>query len=194
MASLFIALGTALTSALSTAGGAAAAGSTAAAGASSLGSIMSTAAMGSTILGTGLSIVGQMNAAGAAKDQAAWQAKALERRANESRAIGQKQMFEKRRQTNMALSRLNALAAAGGGDTTDPTIENLGSGIAERGEYAALSEFYSGENRARGYQDQAAAAIYKGKAAAQASNMKAFGTLFDGIGTFAKQYKSFGYG
>lgn len=181
MASLFAAIGTA----------AASAGSAISGAVGSAGSLMSAASLASTVIGTGLSVAGAVSQADAAKKQAAWQAAQLEKQGNEARAVGQKRMFERRRQTGLVQSRLNAVAAAGGGDTTDPTIENLGSGIAERGEYAALTEFYNGENRARGYEDAAAASIYKGKVASQAGYMKAAGSIFDGIGTFGKQYKTY---
>lgn len=145
--------------------------------------------LAASAVGTGISAIGTMMAGDAAKDAAQYEAQMAERQSNEARAIGQKKMLEKRKKTELAQSRLRATAAKSTGDTTDFGVMNLAQDIEERGEYAALTDFYSGENRARGFEDKANAARYKGKVAQQGSYLKTAGTLFDGIGSFAGQYK-----
>lgn len=148
-------------------------------------------AMAATVAGTALSTVGALTQGEAAQDAANFEARQLERRANESRAAGQKQMFEQQKRTELMQSKLRSSAAASGGDTTDATVLRLGGDIAERGEYLALSEMAAGENRAIGFEDQAAASRYKGKVAKTGSYFKAAGTALDGIGSFATQYNKF---
>lgn len=157
---------------------------------------METVALVATAVGTIVKVVGgiaQGNAAAeAAQQQAAYQAKIAEMKGKEEFAAGQRRMLDVRRQKEMALSTLQARAAAGGGDTTDPTVVNLGAGIEGQGEYKALTEFYKGENAQRGYQDAAAGAIWQGDVTAANAQSSALwgaaGSLLSGIGSFGSQY------
>jgi len=157
---------------------------------------MAELALAATVIGTVVKVVGgivQGNAAAdAAHAQAQYQAQIAEAKGKEEFAAGQRRMLDVRRQKEMALSTLQARAAAGGGDTTDPTVVNLGAGIEGQGEYKALTEFYKGENAQRGYQDAAAGAIWQGNVtAAQARSSAAWGaagSLLSGIGSFGSQY------
>lgn len=146
-------------------------------------------AMAATVASTVVSGVGTILSGSMQKDAAEYEARQREKQANEARAVGQKRMFEQRRQTDLAQSRLRAVAASTTGDTTDPTVMNLAQGIEGRGEYNALTEFAMGENRARGFEDMASAARYKGKSAQVGSYFKTAGTIFDGLSSFGQQYK-----
>lgn len=135
---------------------------------------------------------------------AEFQAKQLDQAAVESRAVGVAQATEKRRIGALALSSLTARAAADGGSATDSTVLKLAGDIAGRGEYEALGDLYTGENKARGLQDEAAATRYTGAARAYGSQLSARatrigsafdagGTILKGVGTFGRDYtKAYG--
>jgi hypothetical protein len=118
---------------------------------------------------------------------AEFEAQQLQMAAAESRATAQRQMFERQRLTKLALGALQTRAAAGGGKATDENVLDLTSEIAGRGEYQALADLYTGENRARGLEDSAAAKRYEGKArvygAERAANAARIKSLFDAGGT-----------
>lgn len=142
------------------------------------------ASAASTVVG----YIGTQKQAEAAEQEAAFRAKQLEQKANEDRAAGQRLMFDKRRQTELAQSSLMARAASSGGDTTDAGILNLSSDIAEEGEFQALTEFSKGENAARGYNDAASATRATGKSRAEGYRLKGIGTLLEGATSFADKY------
>jgi len=142
-------------------------------------------------LGTAVSAAGTLAAGEAAQQSANYKAQQQEMAAKEAQAAGQRQAFERQRQTALTQSTLQARAAAqGSGDTTDDTVVKLGSEIAGRGEYQALMDLYSGENRSRGLMDQAKASRYDGEAAKIGSQYSAAGTLLNGVGTGFSRYAS----
>jgi hypothetical protein len=142
-------------------------------------------------LGTAVSTAGTLAAGQAASDQADWQARQLERKAMEERAAGQRSAFQERKQAERVQSRLQAVSAASGGGTTDPTIVGLAEDIAGTGEEQALLQFALGENRARGAEDQAAAARAKGQAAQSGAFMSAIGGVIGGAPSLYQKYSSF---
>jgi hypothetical protein len=93
--------------------------------------------------------------------------------AQESRAASQRTALEKDRQATLLQSTLQANAAASGGGAADPTVVGLGQDIAGRGEYQSLMDMYTGENRARGIEDQAIGSRMTGDAAARGRQGKA---------------------
>ena len=175
----------------STIGGAA----TAAAGAATAGSLASTALTASTVLGlagSGISALSAMQQGKQAQAEAGFLAEQQRQKGNDERAIGQQKMFKERRQGDLAQSRLRAVGAAGGGDTTDTGIVNLGGDIAEEAEFQGLNEFWRGENAARGYYDMAKATTARGASMAAAAPIKAISTILEGgssmFGKYAKAY------
>jgi hypothetical protein len=154
-----------------------------------------------TAISAGSTLLGGFFGASAAEDQARLQqagaefeAKQLEQAAGESRAASQRQMFERQRLTKLALSNLRARAGAGGDAATSGDVLRLTEDIAGRGEYQALSELYTGENRARGLELNAAAKRYEGKAKVYGADRAGFatragsvlssgGTLLTGLGS-----------
>lgn len=143
----------------------------------------------STVVG----FMGAQQAAAAAEADANFRAKQMEQRANEERAVGQRNMFEQRRKADLAQSTLRARAAAATGDTTDTGVLNLDAGIEREGEYRALTEFYKGENSGRGYEDAAAGTRASGKARADGYRIRGIGTLLEGATSFADKYsKAYG--
>lgn len=155
------------------------------------------------LLGTAVSAMGTI-AAGQAQAKAAqaqaqmslFKAKEDEQQASESRASAQRQAMEHRRAGMLAESELQARAAASGGGATDPTVLALGEGIAGRAEYGAGMEEFKGENRARGFEDQAeldrmsaSASMAQASGARTGSILSAGGSLISGFGSAYSLYK-----
>lgn len=142
-----------------------------------------------SIAGTAVSAVGTI-AGGEAQAQAAeFRARQAEKQAQEERAAGQREMFKERRREELTQSRLQAVSAASGGGTTDPTVVGLASDIAQEGEQQALMQFALGENRARGREDQAAAARASGQAARVGSYFSAAGNLLSSGSSIYTKYR-----
>ena len=154
----------------------------------------------SAALTAGGTIIGGQ-AAGAAgesqKNAMDFKAAQEEQAAQESRAAAQRVAMDKRREATLLGSKLQARAAASGGGAADPGVLDLAGDIAQRGEYEALTDMYRGENRARGFLDQAVAsrltgeaALAEGKAKRNAAFLQAAGTIIGGTGSAYKQYKN----
>jgi hypothetical protein len=129
------------------------------------------------------------------KDASYFKAAEEDQAAQESRAAAQRSALDKDRQATLLQSTLQARAAASGGGATDPTVVGLGQDIAGRGEYQSLMDMYTGENRARGIEDQATgsrmtgdAQLAEGKAKQNASYLSAAGTLIGSAGSAYKTY------
>lgn len=162
------------------------------------------------IVGVGASTVlsanAQMQAANAAETAgqatqmaANYEAEQLEVQAGQERATAQRNMIEQRRRERIVQSNLQAAAAASGAGATDPTVARLSSDIAVEGQYRALSELFSGEERARGLEGQASARRYEGqvgyqagKARAASTRTGALATIASGVGQGATLYGKYG--
>lgn len=124
---------------------------------------------------------------------------ALQNRANEERAASQRQASEASWKKEQALSTLKANAAAQGGGATDDTVGMLGSEVADQGNYEKLMSLYTGESRARGYEDlqknnlfkavnQGAADMYSAQMAKHNAKLSAAGTLLGSASSLGTQY------
>jgi hypothetical protein len=105
-----------------------------------------------------------------------------EREAGTTRAAAQRAALDRRRDIKLTLSALQARAAASGG-ASDDSVARLAARMAERGEYEALGEMFSGENRARGIEDVAAGLRFSGAAARIGSELDALGAEYEGRST-----------
>lgn len=137
------------------------------------------------VAGTLMSMQGAQAAAKAQNEAKQFEAQQREQQAQESRAAAQRQALERKRQGDLAQSSLQARAAASGAGAADETVIGLGEEIAGRSEYQRLMDMYTGENRARGYEDAAKAARMEGDAALTAGKYRSTGTLLSGIGGLA---------
>lgn len=164
---------------------------------------------GSLVSGVGTLIGGSSKASAEeemgrlAQQGAEFQAKQFEGAADESRMASERVALDTQRKGRLALSSLVARAAAGGDATTSGDVLKLTGDIAGRGEYEALADLYTGENRARGLLDEAtakryegAAKEYAGKVAAQGdrtgSYFGAAGTILKGVGVLAGKSNPYG--
>ncbi len=92
--------------------------------------------------------------------------------AGQTVASSQLQAAEARRQAGLVESRILAVAAAGGGGASDPTIINLISKTSARGAYNSAVALYQGEDQARSMRMAAAAKNYEGAMAEEAGYLK----------------------
>lgn len=116
-----------------------------------------------TVGGTILSTVGQIQQARAQQNAAAAalaagqfqrrvsesQARALERRAGEERAVSQRELLEERRQGRFVRSRALALGAASGAGVSDPGFVGLLGDLDTETEIRAQNALFGGETAAR---------------------------------------------
>ena len=153
------------------------------------------AAMG--IIGGVIGLVGSIVSAAAMQRQAAaernaaeYNAQVNEQRAMMERAAAQRTSLEKKEKKDYALSALQARAAASGGGAgvNDPTVINLATEIEGKGEYAAMLDMYSGEQKGRYQEAEADIGRYIGEEKAKASEVKAFGTILGGVGFFVGKF------
>lgn len=162
------ALATAIGSAAAGTGTVAAAGTAAAAALPTIG----------TILSTGATVAGGIAANKAAKGEA----KALQKQGAEEEAMGSRAAEERRRQTELVLSRQIALAADSGAGTDNASIDKIYTDTAQQGSYLARADYEAGKRQSDGMMDRAAAAKLKGKNALYGSILDGAGTAFKGFG------------
>jgi len=142
-----------------------------------------------TVVSTAVTAAGTIAGGQAAKGSSYFKAAQEDQAAQESRAASQRQALEKDRNTTLALSKLQANAAASGGGASDPGVVDLAGDIAGRGEYQHLMDMYTGENRARGLEDTAKGERATGDAKETASYLSAAGTIIGGAGSAYKRFK-----
>ncbi len=128
------------------------------------------------IVGTVLSVGGQIMSAVQGSEAADAQAKAMQAKADAERRAGiqeqaqaQQRQIAQNRRTAYALSAARAGAAASGAGAEDPSVVTNEGNIGAQGQYNADSALYVGNVRAAGLQTQAGLDDF------QASQMKAAG-------------------
>lgn len=141
------------------------------------------------LVGTAASAAGTLAAGAARKSADDYQAAQLEQQAKEERAAAQREAERAKKEKDFVLSRQQAVAGASGLGALDETVQDLAGDVITQG---ALNEGmiqYGGEERAKGRRAQAASARLEGQAAQTDSYFGAVGTLMDGVGSFAKDWK-----
>jgi hypothetical protein len=129
------------------------------------------------VAGTALSAGGTIIGSQAEGRELNLQATQLDAQAGRERATSQRQAMEERRQARLASSRGLALAAASGGGTDDPSVVNALASIEGEGEYRAMSALYSGEESAKGMEDEADARRRGAKSTKAGGLIKAGSTI-----------------
>lgn len=139
----------------------------------------------STIAGTVLKARGASEEA--QSQAAALQAKAAADRvqANTEAGYYQRQALADRRKTDLALSRGQAIAAAQGGNATDPSTVSLQQSIAGQGEYNALSQLAAGQTRESALNYQSDIDLFNARRYRNAVAPAVIGTYASGLGTLA---------
>lgn len=134
-----------------------------------------------TIAGGMMQAQGQRQAAASQKANLDYQAKQLEMQGKEEQAAAQHEMFEKRREKDLALSALQARGAASGFETTDPTGMQIGEDIAKYGTLQEMMAMYGGKSRRAGLNAEAVGRRAEGAAAVQGAKSAAMGTILGGL-------------
>ncbi len=135
-------------------------------------------------IGAAVSAFGTL-ASGVAANRAAQQdALNAEAAGMEERAAGQREAEQKRREGQLVLSRQQALAAASGaGAGADaPTLVKIMTDTAQAAELNAQQSLFVGEQRQRGYNQQARARRAEGRASLLGGVLGGFGQAASGIG------------
>ena len=140
---------------------------------------------GLQIAGTLFSAAGQLSQGRAAQQAANLRARQLDREAIAAEAASQREAIEERRQARLLQSRARAVAAAGGGTTTDVGVTDILSRIEREGEFNALSALFAGSEKAAGFRAGAATERYQGKLARQQSRIQALNTFISGASKFS---------
>lgn len=133
---------------------------------------------GFSAYGTALQAAGNVVAGRAARIQGRQQnrekqfeAQQFEQEANQSVAAGQRNAYEEKRKANLIASRAVALAAAGGGNVSDPGIVKVIADIEGEGAYRSAVALYAGEDQARRDRMAASAKRYEGAVAEHGGNI-----------------------
>lgn len=134
-----------------------------------------------TIAGAAASAAGQRQAAASQKAALDYQAKQLEMQAKEEQAAAQHEMFQQRRQKDLALSALQARGAASGFETTDATGLQIGEDIAKYGTLQEMMAAYGGKSRRLGLEAEAVGRRAEGRSIVQGAKSAAMGTLIGGV-------------
>lgn len=113
----------------------------------------------------------------------------LESDAKQSVAVAQKQGFEQQRQARLLASRALAVAAAGGGSASDPTVANLIGDIKGEGAYRQAVAVYQGEAQSQKQLAEAANVRLGVQQAEKAYKTKQLATLFSGGSQAMAAYK-----
>jgi hypothetical protein len=145
-----------------------------------------------SIAGTVVSAIGTIAAGKAQARAAEYEAVQLDIKGKEERAVAQREAMEKKRETDLALSRHQAVTATSGLGTTDPTVTDQLGEIAEYGTYRQQLTRYGGDSRARDLDYQARATRMAGKNQMRGAMYSAAGTILGGASTmfnrFARAY------
>lgn len=145
--------------------------------------ILTTVAAVASIGGSVLSGIGQVQAGKAANVNAKFQAAQAEQQAGQEQATAQRVAIEERRKAAIVVSNVRAASAASGGGATDPTVLNIEGGIAQQGEYNAMSALFEGEERSKALKLQAASTRMEGKQAKKAGMIGGVSTIISGAST-----------
>ena len=146
---------------------------------------MSWVSIGIAAVGLAVQVSGQQKAKKAAKADAAFLAQQQAEAAVRSRAIGQRQASQERKQARLVSSAIQARAMGGG---LDPTVVDIEREVAGEGEYRALAALYEGEQGALGLESQANAGLRSSRARTRAMNWQTAGTVLDGAGRMYGRY------
>jgi len=140
--------------------------------------------MALTLAGGAVSAGGSLLAGASQAQSATAQATAtsqmLRQKAADEAAAAAVAARQKRRRADLAISRGRAVAAASGGNATDPTVLNVLGDIRKEGEYQAALKTWEGEQTAANLRAQAKNTYNIGQANASAAKTASY---FDAAGT-----------
>ena len=146
---------------------------------------MDTATM--MLVGQGIQAGARISGGVSALDASKFNAAAMERQATDEFAAGTRSAAERRRETELVLSRARAVGAASGAPGGPSLLDVVGD-IGARGEYQAQAEMYTAGQRARNLKDKAEAARFEGRNAFVGSILEGVSGLAIGAGRYDSLY------
>jgi hypothetical protein len=155
-----------------------------------LGIISTVASIGGTVLG-----VMAANQQGKYQEAVAKaQAKAANRQANEVTAQGQREAVVRAKQARLVQSRINAVASAGGGNASDPTILQLMGGVGGEGALQVANTISDAKTQGGSLNYQADIYKMQGAQAAAGRKWDVAGAILGGVSNLAGSWASkYGY-
>lgn len=154
-------------------------------------------AAGASAVGTGISAIGQIQAGRQQDAMAEYQAKEMERQAQDKMAVATRDAEQEAKKKDALLSRQVALAASSGGGVQNASVLGILEDTEATGQYNVDTAIYNGQQEAAGLRSQAGATRMEGKANKTGSYLGAAGTLISGIGSAANTFnpyrKKYGY-
>lgn len=141
-----------------------------------------------SLAGTAVSAIGTIAAGRDAQRQANYEAAQFDVRAKEERAQAQKESLDVARKRRLALSRLQAIAAASGFGASDPSVLDLLGETAKYGTFEEQMARYGGTSRAAGLRAEAEGRRMAGSARARQSYFNAAGTILGGVSSMFRKY------
>ena len=130
--------------------------------------------------GLGLGAYGRYRGGKSAKKAAKFEARQLEQRAGQVKAVSQRNAQEVSRQGDLQMSRALAVAAASGGGVSDPTVMDVMGDIAGDTDYRRMVALYEGETAADELLLRGQMRRTEGDLAMQAGQIGALGTVLSG--------------
>lgn len=130
----------------------------------------------------------QLAAGRAAETEARRRAAATRVQANAVQVESQVKARNARKRAELLASRAKAVAGASGAGVSDPTVTDILGDIESGGEYDAASALYSGNFLSQGLLEDAQATEREGRALRSAGRMRAAGTAFSTLTSFAEKY------
>lgn len=142
------------------------------------------------LVGSAVQAAGTLAAGRAQKQAMEYEAKQLDIEAKQKQAEAQIESEQYKRNKELALSKLQANAAASGFSATDPTALAKADEIARYGTYQEQIAGFGGKRQRAGLEAQAEGRRLTGRAAMQGARYEAAGTILGGISSFAGKYGS----
>ena len=125
------------------------------------------------LLGTGLSAAGTIYSGIRANQNAKYESELLKQRGDSEKAIASRHAADRTLEKKQVLSRTQAVAAASGGGTDNPTVDAIQGKIEQRGTYAAMLDMYNGTQARNDLRAQADVRRQEGRSALMGSFIEA---------------------
>jgi len=140
-------------------------------------------------IGTGIQVLGTLQAGREAKARHEYEAKVQRQQADEAEAASQRDAAARYKEGQFILSQQRAAIAGSGGNLNDPSVIDLFGDTKDSIGLAVDSEIYKGKQQAKGYNDAAVVSGINAKNAMNAAWLNAGSQLFSGI---TNMYSRFG--
>jgi hypothetical protein len=138
----------------------------------------------STVIGGAGALYGGKQEKEAGKEEA----ERLRKRGIARRAEAGAAAREELRQGRLVKSRAQAVAAAGGGNLSDPSLVNLMGDLEGETQYRALVRMFEGADEAEGLNEVAFAREKEGKALATSSYLRGANSVLSGVAQLKSKY------